>query len=102
MRILFIDDEPDHVEMVVRLVKEALDADVMVVSTVEEAVAALHDKLPGGVRAERLGDPLHGFPAYGRAASAPRPVGVPSLQPPHRHELSRSSGSPHIAEPRRG
>ena len=42
MRILFVDDDPQHVEVVQRTVAEALDAEVLVVSTVEDAVVALH------------------------------------------------------------
>jgi CheY-like chemotaxis protein len=43
MRILFVDDDPQHVDVVQRTVAEALDAEVWVVSSVEEAVAALHE-----------------------------------------------------------
>lgn len=42
MRILFVDDDPQHVDVVQRTVAEALDAQVEVVSSVEEAVTALH------------------------------------------------------------
>ena len=42
MRILFVDDDPQHVEVVQRTVAEALDAEVNVVDTVEAAVTALH------------------------------------------------------------
>ncbi len=42
MRILFIDDDPEHVELVSRLLREVLGAEVDVVSTVEAAVVALH------------------------------------------------------------
>lgn len=42
MRVLFVDDDPDNVELVSRTLREALDADVRVVTTVEEAVEALH------------------------------------------------------------
>ena len=42
MRILFVDDDPQHVETVQRTVAEALGADVTVVATVEAAVKALH------------------------------------------------------------
>ena len=42
MRILFVDDDPQHVDVVQRTVAEALDAEVLVVSTVEDAVVALH------------------------------------------------------------
>ncbi len=43
MRILFIDDEPEQIEMVTRLVHEVLDCPVDVVSTVESAVEHLHN-----------------------------------------------------------
>ena len=42
MRILFVDDDPQHVDVVQRTVREALGATVDVVSSVEDAVAALH------------------------------------------------------------
>lgn len=42
MRILFCDDDPENVEFVARTLKEALDAEVLVTTTVEEAVGALH------------------------------------------------------------
>ena len=42
MRILFVDDDPQHVEVVQRTVAEALGAEVNVVATVEAAVTALH------------------------------------------------------------
>ncbi len=42
MHILFIDDDLDHVEVVSRTVREALDAHVDVVDTVEAAVIAMH------------------------------------------------------------
>ena len=42
MRILFVDDDPQHVEIVQRTVAEALGAEVNVVATVEAAVTALH------------------------------------------------------------
>ena len=42
MRILFVDDDPEHVESVSRIVADALDADVTLSASVEEAVAALH------------------------------------------------------------
>lgn len=41
MRILFIDDDPEHVAFVSRLVRDVLGAEVEVVSSVEDAVAAL-------------------------------------------------------------
>lgn len=44
MRILFVDDDPEHVDVVQRTVAEALDADVRVVTTVEAAVSALHSE----------------------------------------------------------
>ena len=43
MNILFVDDDPQHVEVVQRTVSEALDAQVRVVCSVEEAVTALHN-----------------------------------------------------------
>lgn len=42
MRVLFIDDDPDEVAVVAKVVREALDAEVQVVTTVESAVALLH------------------------------------------------------------
>lgn len=42
MRILFIDDDPEHVDFVSRLLSDALGAGVDVVSSVEDAVLALH------------------------------------------------------------
>jgi CheY-like chemotaxis protein len=42
VRILFVDDDPENVELTARTLHEALGADVVVVSTVEAAVAALH------------------------------------------------------------
>ena len=44
MRILFVDDDPEHVEIVSRVVADALDADVALASSVEEAVAILHSQ----------------------------------------------------------
>jgi CheY-like chemotaxis protein len=44
MRILFVDDDPEHVEVVSRVVADALDAEVTLCSSVEEAVAALHER----------------------------------------------------------
>ena len=44
MRILFVDDDPEHVDVVQRTVAEALNADVQVVTTVEAAVSALHSQ----------------------------------------------------------
>jgi CheY-like chemotaxis protein len=42
MRLLFVDDDPENVELVARTLREGLGAEVLVVTTVEEAVAALH------------------------------------------------------------
>lgn len=42
MRLLFVDDDTENVETVARILRDALDADVIVVPTVEDAVAALH------------------------------------------------------------
>ena len=44
MRILFIDDDPEHVELVSKTIADALGAEVLVVQSVEDAVAALHEK----------------------------------------------------------
>ena len=44
MRILFVDDDPEHVALVSRTIADALGAEVFVVESVEEAVAALHEK----------------------------------------------------------
>ena len=44
MRILFIDDDPEHVELVSRTVEDALGAEVVVVYSVESAVTQLHSK----------------------------------------------------------
>ncbi len=41
MRILFVDDDPQHVDVVCRTIAEATGAHVEVVSTVEDAVSAL-------------------------------------------------------------
>lgn len=46
MRILFIDDDPEHVQTVAEVIREALDAEVEVVRTVEAAVEALHARTP--------------------------------------------------------
>ena len=43
MRILVVDDEPELLEPSIQLLRVALDADVKVVSSVDEAVQALHD-----------------------------------------------------------
>ena len=45
MRILFVDDEREHVEVVSKVIEEALEADVQIVDTVRDAVAELH-RLP--------------------------------------------------------
>jgi CheY-like chemotaxis protein len=42
VRLLFVDDDPENVEGVARTLREALDADVVVVTSVEAAVAELH------------------------------------------------------------
>ena len=42
MRILFVDDDPENVEIVARTLVEALGVEVIVVASVEEAVDALH------------------------------------------------------------
>lgn len=44
MRILFIDDEPEQIAVAVDLVKEVLECETLVASTVEEAVSLLHDR----------------------------------------------------------
>jgi CheY-like chemotaxis protein len=44
MRILFVDDEPEQIEVAVGLVREVLECEVVVVPTVEAAVACLHEK----------------------------------------------------------
>lgn len=44
MRLLFVDDDPEHVSLISRLLREVLGADVDVVATVEDAVAALHQR----------------------------------------------------------
>ena len=44
MRILFIDDDPEHVALVSRLIAEVLGAQVDVVDTVEAAVQLLQDR----------------------------------------------------------
>ncbi|MCP4807182.1 MAG: response regulator [Proteobacteria bacterium] len=43
MRILFVDDEPQNVSSVSRIVQDALDADVVIVTQLDEAVDALHE-----------------------------------------------------------
>lgn len=42
MRILFIDDEPEHVTLIGEILRDALGAEVRVVGSVEAAVEALH------------------------------------------------------------
>ena len=42
MRILFVDDEPTHVDVVRRTLEDSLDADVVVADSVEAAVRLLH------------------------------------------------------------
>ena len=42
MRILFVDDEVEHVSTVAGVIQDALDAEVVVARTVRDAVAALH------------------------------------------------------------
>ena len=42
MRILFVDDELEHVSTVAHVIQDALDAEVVVARTVRDAVAALH------------------------------------------------------------
>lgn len=42
MRLLFVDDDPENVEGVAGTLRDALDADVAVVHTVEDAVRELH------------------------------------------------------------
>ena len=41
MKILFVDDDPENVEGVAAILKDALDLPIQVVGTVEEAVAVL-------------------------------------------------------------
>lgn len=43
MRILLVDDEPAHASMVTGMLRTVLDAECVVVSSVEDAVHALHD-----------------------------------------------------------
>ena len=43
MRLLFIDDEPESVEPVAGILREALDAEILIVVSVESAVAAMHE-----------------------------------------------------------
>ena len=64
MRILVVDDEPEPLEPSIQLLRVALDAQVQVVSSVEDAVEALHREaidlviadifLPLGVRPREL------------------------------------------------
>lgn len=42
MRILFVDDEPQNVSSVSRIVQDALDAEVRIVTRLDEAVQVLH------------------------------------------------------------
>ena len=44
MRILFIDDEPEQISVAIELVREVLECDIDLASTVEAAVALLHEK----------------------------------------------------------
>ena len=44
MRILFIDDEPEQIEIPIGLVREVLECEVVTVDSVEQAVASLHDQ----------------------------------------------------------
>jgi len=66
MHLLFVDDDPEHVEVVTRTLREALDAEIEVVTSVEAALTALQGPpfdlvvadifIPLGSRvAERLG-----------------------------------------------
>jgi CheY-like chemotaxis protein len=49
MRILVVDDEPELMEPSIELLRVALEAEVQVVSSVDEAVQALHDTPPTDV-----------------------------------------------------
>lgn len=42
--ILFVDDEPDNVEAIVRILSDALPVPIVAVCTVQEAVALLHER----------------------------------------------------------
>lgn len=42
--ILFVDDEPENVEAIVRILSDALSVPIVAVSTVQEAVALLHER----------------------------------------------------------
>ena len=42
--ILFVDDEPDNVELVAEILAEALELEVEVVESVEQAVERLHER----------------------------------------------------------
>ncbi len=42
MRLLFVDDDPEHVERVAAILADALGAEGVVATSVEEAVTALH------------------------------------------------------------
>lgn len=61
MRFLFVDDDPENVEGIARTLRDALDADVVVVTTVEAAVAELH-RLPVDIVVTDLFIPLGATP----------------------------------------
>ncbi len=42
--LMFVDDEPENVRLLAEILEEALGCEVVVVDTVEEAVALLHDR----------------------------------------------------------
>ena len=44
MRILFIDDEPEHVSLIAEIIHDALGLEVTVTGSVEAAVECLHQK----------------------------------------------------------
>jgi DNA-binding NarL/FixJ family response regulator len=46
MRILLVDDDPQHVSALAGLLQAALDADVLLVDSVEDAVRVLHEGAP--------------------------------------------------------
>lgn len=51
MRILFVDDDPENVESLARVLRDAFgsaEGDILVATTVEAAVAALHRPGPDG------------------------------------------------------
>lgn len=61
--ILFVDDEPENVAWVAASIKDALDIEVRVVQTVEDAVATLHKETVELVITDifvPLGDRAHG------------------------------------------